>query len=184
MKTPTSTPFLFIQHYSMGEITKINTPFLTNEYNIQIKFTSLKEHFKNYSESTIVIPNLFYNMIQGIQIALEKLEFFLKSINISNDYFLHEDNPFFSLDVISDFKKRLKITTDLKPQYTEDKNEYIIMHVNALRIIDCLEYFLKRAKKNEHMQAFLKDTKYMVIFNLKCSSVVDEEELSLKEILH
>ncbi len=185
MKTPTSTPFLFIQHYPMGEIIKINTPFLTNEYNIQIKFSSLKEHFPNYSDSTIVIPNLFYDIKQGIQIALEKLEFFLKSIEKSNEYFLHEENLFFSLDLISVFKNRLKIQTNLKPQYTEDKNEYIIMHVNALRMIDCLEYFLKRAKKNEHMQAFLKDTKYMVIFNLKCSSIIDDEkEISLKEILH
>jgi len=185
MKTPVSTPFLFVQHYPMGEIIKINTPFLTNEYNIELKYTSLKEHFPTYSNSTIVIPNLFYDIKQGIEIAFNKLEFFLKSIKESNIYFLPEENMFFSLDNILNFKNKLKIEKTQKGHYTEDKNEFIIMHINALRMIDCLEYFLKRANKNEHMQAFLKDTKYMIILNLKCSAVIDDEkEVNLKEILY
>jgi hypothetical protein len=185
MRTPISTPFLFIQHYPMGEIIKINTPFLTNEYNIQIKFTSLKEHFSNYFESTIAIPNLFYDIKHGIEIAFNKLEFFLKSIKESNIYFLPEENIFFSLDNILNFKNKLKIEKAQKGHYTEDENEFIIMHINALRMIDCLEYFLKRTKKNEHMQAFLKNIKYMIILNLKCSSVIDDEkEVNLKEILY
>lgn len=169
----------------MGEIIKINTPFLINEYQIKIKDSSLKDLFPNIKDSLIIIPNLFYDIKEGIKIAFEQLEFSLKSIEESNIYFLSEDNLFFSLEDLFRIKRKLKIKTEMSTQYTEDKNEFIILHINALRMLDCLEYFLKRSKKNDRLENFTKITKNMIILNLKCSALIENEmECNYKEILH